>query len=148
MVSSGNKADIDALIPAIAGEYITPDYEEYREELIKALYSVADTMNSGGYSQKNKAPQDMLHTLLAADEVYTEVPFCFADESGEHPVVYNGIIDVMYRQDDEWYIVDYKTNSENDNLDKHYMAQLEAYKHAVKQTMGYDAKAMIYHIDV
>lgn len=148
LVSSGNKADLNALVPCIAGEFITPDYEIYREELIRALYGVADKMNSGGYAQKSKIPQDMLHTLLEADEVYTEVPFCYADEKAEQPVVYNGIIDVMYRQGDDWYIVDYKTNFENDNLDKHYKAQLEAYKHAVKQTMGYDTEAMIYHIDV
>lgn len=57
--------------------------------------------------------------LNRADEVYTEVPFGFPETvpwtdkdnaTREVPGVTHGTIDLIYRTDGEWKIVDYKTN--------------------------------------
>ena len=54
--------------------------------------------------------------------------------------------DLLYELDGKWFIVDYKTNFENKNLDKEYEKQLNAYKKALKTIKNIDAEAYIYHI--
>jgi hypothetical protein len=41
---------------------------------------------------------------------------------------------------------DYKTNADADDLDKHYLEQLEAYKKAFREMTGENADAKTYHI--
>ena len=59
----------------------------------------------------------------------------------------DGVIDVVYRKGDDWHIIDYKTNADTDDLDKHYQEQLEAYIKAFKEMPGNDADARTYHIE-
>ena len=63
-------------------------------------------------------------------------PYCYS----------HGVMDVVYRDGDEWHIIDYKTNAEADDLDAHYREQLEAYKKAFKAMTGNNADAQTYHI--
>ena len=105
-------------------------------------------MRSGGYPQTNGLPQDMLGTLLSADEVYCEVPFCYAENTEEGKTVWNGIMDAVYLSGGRWHIVDYKTNADGSDLDTRYQGQLEAYVKAFKATTGNDADAKTYHIDI
>ena len=90
-------------------------------------------------------PQDILTELLSADEVHCELPFCYA---GEENKIFNGVIDVVYRKSDKWHIIDYKTNTDDSDLDKQYGGQLSAYIEACKATTGEDADAAVYHIVV
>ena len=55
-------------------------------------------------------------------------------------------MDAVYRKGADWHIIDYKTNADADDLDKHYQEQLEAYKRAFREMTGNDADAMTYHI--
>ena len=57
-------------------------------------------------------------------------------------------MDVVYCKNGKWHIVDYKTNSDADDLDEKYKSQLDAYVSVFKQMTGNDADALIYHIDV
>ena len=148
LVASKNQVAVEMAVEEILEEYVTPDYEMYREALKDALLTIAQTMRTGGYMQSNQTQQDILQILLSADEVYTEVPFCYVDRGEENPVLYNGIMDVVYCEAGAWHIVDYKTNYDGSNLDAHYKAQLDAYKKAFKETTGHDADARIYHIEV
>ena len=120
----------------------------YESKLEEDLLKVAETMRSGGYAQSNGLPQDMLGTLLSADEVYCEVPFSYLEETEEKRAVWNGIIDVLYLKDGKWHIVDYKTNADGSDLDTRYQGQLAAYIKAFKATIGFTADAMTYHIDI
>lgn len=148
LIASKNQVAVEMAVEEILEEYITPDYEMYREALKYALLTIAQTMRAGGYKQSNQTQQDILQSLLSADEVYTEVPFCYVDRGEKTPVLYNGIMDVVYCEAGVWHIVDYKTNYDGSNLDAHYKAQLDAYKKAFKETTGQDADAGIYHIEV
>ena len=105
-------------------------------------------MRAGGYAQSNGLPQDILGTLLSADEVYCELPFNYLDETVELRTVWNGVMDVLYRKDGQWHIVDYKTNADGSDLDTRYQNQLAAYVKALKATTGFSADAMTYHIDI
>ncbi len=144
LVSSKNAADAEGMVGEIIREYRTPTTEPYEKELSDALIEVARCIRAGGYPQINGLPQDILSELMQADETYCEVPFCYEDGS----ILWNGVMDVIYRKGGNWHIIDYKTNAEAEGLDEKYENQLDAYIKAFKVTTGHDADAKIYHIDV
>ncbi len=148
IVSTRNTSNIDQTIDEIIREYRSPKYQQYEKNLAEALKTVADTMLNGGYSQENGVAQDILKVLFNADEVHCEVPFCYKDEHHGEVTLWNGIMDVIYCENGKWHIIDYKTNLDGNELDKKYEAQLEAYKKALKATIGEDADAYTYHIDI
>lgn len=153
MVMTRAAVDAKELVDRIWREYRTPRNAPYEIKMKEALCKVAKTMLAGGYEQTNEAPRDVLKTLLEAEECYCEVPFCYRDEdagNGEKSVVlWNGIIDVLYKKDGKWHILDYKTNAEGEHLDVKYASQLEAYQKAFYGMTGEKAEdAMTYHIDI
>lgn len=148
LVSTKNSLDPVGAADEIFREYRTPAVEPYEKELKEALLDVADRMRNGGYAQTNGLPQDMLAALLAADEVYCEVPFCYSEDGPDGQIVWDGIMDVVYCEQGRWHIVDYKTNADGSDLDRKYQAQLSAYIKAFKTTTGEEADAMTYHIDI
>ncbi|MBO4927813.1 MAG: UvrD-helicase domain-containing protein [Clostridiales bacterium] len=148
LVSSGNGIDVPEAVSEIIREYRTRESEPYEAQLIKTLIKVANTIQHGGYAQENGSVSDILKVLLSADEVHCEVPFCFSESDENESVIWNGVIDVLYRTGTEWHIVDYKTNADGTGLDEKYEAQLKAYQKAFKATTGEEADARIYHIDI
>jgi ATP-dependent exoDNAse (exonuclease V) beta subunit len=148
LVSSRCKIDCNSVIREIISEHRTAEMVPYEAEIIASLESVANTITNGGYAQINGLPQDILKTLLDADEVYCEVPFSFKDETEDSTVIWNGIMDVIYCSGGKWHIVDYKTNADGSDLDTEYQNQLNAYIKAFKEITGNDADAKTYHIDV
>lgn len=138
----------EEVISHILNEHITPATEQYRESLRTALQSVAAKMSSGGYVQNNGLSQDVVGTLLSADEVYTEVPFCYKDTDGDQAVIWHGVMDVIYSENGKWHILDYKTNADGSDLDETYKAQMQAYMKAFKAITGQDADAKTYHIAI
>ena len=148
LVSSGNRINAEEAVSEILREFRTPASERYETKLKEALTGVADRMRNGGYEQSNGLPTDILSTLLNADEVFCEVPFCYSEETDEGKTVWNGIMDAVYVTDGAWHIVDYKTNADGNDLDAKYQAQMSAYEKALKKTAGVDADAKTYHISV
>ncbi|MBE6927052.1 MAG: hypothetical protein E7467_00945 [Ruminococcaceae bacterium] len=139
MVSSRNTAPLSALAKEIASEY-----EAESDAYVQLLAKVGTVIQNGGFSQEGEAPQDILSVLLGADEVYCEVPFC--RKSGSD--IWHGIMDVVYRIGDQWFILDYKTNADAHDLDVKYQEQLAAYVEAFHDLTGHTATPLIYHIDV
>lgn len=137
IINSKGKLDKSALIQGILDEYSLNDKEEYKN----ILESVYTTMFNGGYPQKNGAPQDLL-PILFKSECYTEVPFSFK----EGKMIWQGEIDLLYIYENKYYIVDYKTNIDDEKLEETYSKQLEAYRKALKISLGVDAVTYIYHI--
>ena len=138
-ISSNMKADINTLIDSILTKYHIDDIE-YRNMLL----NVMDDMNSGGYMQADGKPVDLFMILSKASDISVEVPFAY--KHGDN--IYNGVIDLLYKYNDKYYIVDYKTNLDGDDLDNKYANQLKAYRYAVKNVLGIDAEASIYHIEI
>ncbi|WP_143186607.1 PD-(D/E)XK nuclease family protein [Ruminococcus flavefaciens] len=58
------------------------------------------------------------------------------------------MIDLLYKKNGVWRIVDYKTNAEAEGLDYKYSDQLNAYKEAFFAMTGENADTFIYHIDI
>ena len=63
-------------------------------------------------------------------------------------LVWHGIMDVVYKKNGSWHIIDYKTNADPDDLDEKYRAQMTAYKAAFRVMTGEEADARVYHINV
>ena len=57
-------------------------------------------------------------------------------------------MDFVCRKGEKWYIIDYKTNADPDDLDARYTGQLQAYATALEKTVGITPEAKTYHIDV
>ncbi|MBU8919845.1 UvrD-helicase domain-containing protein [Bacillus sp. FJAT-29953] len=94
---------------------------------------------------KNSSLWDELRT---ADEVLTEVPFTFkvvkghplysqitVDPKDKHPFYVKGVIDLIYKKNNKWTIVDYKTDravheEDYEKLRDFYCSQLSFYKGA------------------
>lgn len=148
LITTRGNIDTVKIIGGIIEEYKTARLLPYLDQIKDNLSLVAETITDGGYEQDNGVPADIFNTLLKADEVYCEVPFCYKEDTGSGPVIWNGIMDVVYRSGDKWHIIDYKTNAEGDDLDNRYQNQLTAYVKAFKEITGEDADARTYHIGV
>lgn len=147
LVVSRDRLDKNTIFEEIFDEFSTHAAELHKDEYISALKKVYECIHRGGYDQSSGIGKDILCTLLNADEVYCEIPFCYVD-TGTPKAIWNGIMDVVYCKDDNWHIVDYKTNADGTNLDIKYEEQLNAYTKAFKLITGIDADAKIYHIDI
>ncbi len=141
LVSSKDSVDLKELISSMCSSFDAED-ESYYSGI---LHRVWDTVHHGGYPQINGLNADILNELLSADEVHCEVPFSRNDGINS---ITTGIIDVLYRKGEQWFIVDYKTNADEDDLDDKYLSQLEEYRKAFRNQTGKDAVARIYHISV
>ena len=100
-------------------------------------------MENGGYPQKEQLA-DLFTILSKTSEKYTETKFAYKKDDS----IYLGVIDLIYKYQDKWYIVDYKTNFDDNNIEEHYAQQLKAYQDAFKENEGIDALTYIYHIEV
>ena len=147
LVTTRNTANAEAAVGEIIREYRTPETAGREEELTRTLLKTAQRIRNGGYAQTNGLPQDILGTLLEADEVFCEIPFCYRDEADGN-TVWNGVMDVVFSEGGRWHIVDYKTNADGSDLDVRYQAQMSAYVKAFRAITGFDADARTYHIDI
>ena len=141
IVSSNNGyKDVKVLVSAITKQYVGGN------QYIDLLERVANTFINGGFKQKNSTiKDDLLSVLLNAEEVYCETPFSYRKDD----TIINGVIDLLYKDDKGYHVIDYKTNKLDDVsiLEKEYKNQLQDYINALKE-MGIDSDAHIYHIAV
>ena len=82
-----------------------------------------------------------------AAKVWRELPFCFAHEGD----VKEGSIDLLFEEDGELVLVDYKTDdvkaAELPDVIESHRAQLELYCHAVGQLTGkYPQEVLLYFV--
>lgn len=121
-----------------------------------------------GYSQdwaekEFRCPQNLVKELANAEEIYTELPFSIyvkkddllmkilieeLDIQEDKDGYINGIIDLVYKKEGEYYILDYKTNFSSQDLMAHYKGQMLLYKEVLKQhfSLNDGPKAYLYHI--
>lgn len=78
-----------------------------------------------------------------AEEVHCEVPFAYKKQEEDTEITYyiNGTIDLVFKENGAWKIVDYKTcnrNHDKNTLYNKYRGQLELYKEAWRTCTGFD----------
>lgn len=140
--------DIDAIAKSIVKENgIDPENAKFNN-YVSMLNEIGYKIVHGGFNQKNGVENDVIATLKNATETHSEVPFYYYREcSGTEKELINGVIDLVYRNNDGWHILDWKTNTIAENLDEKYESQLNLYKEAFSNITGEKAKdAKIYHI--
>ena len=138
IVNSKGKLPKDGMIRSILDEFSLEDSSPYKA----ILENVYETMFNGGFPQINGVSADLL-SILFKSECQCEVPFSY--KNGYE--IWQGEIDLVYVLNGQYYIVDYKTNSDETGLEDKYKKQLEAYKKILKKALGVDAITYIYHID-
>ena len=118
---------IDALLEADRDDYITRTFLEGIIESFKE--------------------RKLYDRIRKSDAVYTEVPFSFkvlaggsfAGNTFVQDTYINGIIDLVFKEDGKWIIIDYKTYSETETsheIRKLYEPQLSAYKNVWEKFTG------------
>ena len=145
IVSSKGQYDVRQLTIEVFEEYGLD--REMNEELFVNLCKVGETFMGNGFPQTKKdVPQDLFKKLMNAEEVMCELPFSYKSDKN----IISGVIDLLYKDNNGWHIIDYKTNAEGDikTLEEEYKGQLGVYKKAFKQATGLDCDAHIYHIDI
>ncbi len=73
--------------------------------------------------------------LVQADEVHREIPFVF--QQGH--IVVHGVIDVLFRLEGRWHVLDYKTGGGKVSLkerSRRYLHQMGAYASAIERQTG------------
>ena len=145
IIISKDKFEKEPLVKQIINENIDNVNTFGNVECTNILSNVYGTIHHGGYKQINGAQDDILPILMNAEEVYSEVPFAYK----ERDTVWNGIIDLLYKDEKGYHIIDWKTNKDDKNLAEHYKNQLDAYKKAIKESSGINVKdVLIYHIKI
>ena len=148
LVSSGFRLAAEEAVPEVLSEYGRELSVSQKDALSSALLLAGNTMLSGGYPQENGLVQDLFAELRKAEEICCELPFAYRDDAENPPALWDGVMDLVYRKEGKWHIVDYKTNADGSGLDAHYAGQLEAYQKAFRSMTGEEAETRIYHVGV
>ena len=143
IVNSKNKYVLPELVGKIFEEY---DIDTTKVNLFTSLVDIGNRFVTTGFRQsKNVVPDHLFEVLMKSEKVMCEVPFSYRSDNN----VISGIIDLIYKDESGWHIIDYKTNYEGDidNLEEEYQIQLSTYVKAFRQATGFNCDAHIYHID-
>lgn len=79
--------------------------------------------------------------LVRAEEVYRELPFVYQHDR----IVVHGVIDVLFRLEDQWHVLDYKTGGATPHS-RRYLHQVGAYARAVEQQTGQTPLVWLYFL--
>ena len=91
------------------------------------------------------AQADFWAAAKASPEAHEEAPFAVRETVDGLPQVLTGVIDLVYRTDAAWQIVDYKTDvgAKSDDLAAKYAGQMRAYESAWRAVTGAKADAKL-----
>ncbi len=99
---------------------------------------------------------DLWRRAKSADERYVEVPFALTvarrdvglDEDGD--TLLHGTIDLVFRENDRWFVVDYKSDSTKNRIDalvSYYWPQVEHYARFWERLTGVGTRAGLFFVD-
>jgi ATP-dependent exoDNAse (exonuclease V) beta subunit len=87
------------------------------------------------------------HTLLraaaASSEVHREAPFLYPGEDG---AIVEGVIDLVFKHEGEWVVVDFKTDEDVSQLIEEYGAQARWYAAAAARLLGGRVRAVLLSV--
>jgi ATP-dependent helicase/nuclease subunit A len=110
--------------------WLTVEEPQLRIAIDEALKTV-ETVAKANFWEKAKV-----------SEHHVEMPFCIrASTSSGLMGLTSGIVDLLYRVDDHWNIVDYKTDRTDFSSTNKYEPQLKAYREMWQEMTGCDVQA-------
>lgn len=118
-----------------AMEYLEKVNENQIKNLIESLikeYNLTETVENVLKIIKKIREHPVYKRSLKSKEVYRELPVKFTDEENN---LYDGVIDLLFKENDKWILADYKISSNDEKtLIKKYEKQLRAYQFGLKQS--------------
>jgi ATP-dependent exoDNAse (exonuclease V) beta subunit len=125
----------ESALPDVINAFLEADKDDYVTR--EFLEGVID----------NFKERKLYERIKQSEAAYTEVPFSFKVLSGgsyagntfAHDTYINGIIDLVFKENGKWVIIDYKTYEESEashDLHKMYEPQLAAYKDVWENLTG------------
>jgi len=84
---------------------------------------------------------------LSAQDLFHELPITGRLDNGDLYLEVNGILDLLYKAGDKWYIVDFKTDKTR-RAHHIYEVQLQTYQWIVKQLYNIEAQIFIYYSSI
>ena len=84
-----------------------------------------------------------LSETLSESAKYPEISVTGWLDNDKISIQVSGINDLLYRIEDQWFILDYKTDATSERLEQ-YKIQIQTYQWMVKQLFGISAKGQIY----
>jgi ATP-dependent exoDNAse (exonuclease V) beta subunit len=84
--------------------------------------------------------------VKAAEERFVEIPFALTVDN----TLLHGTIDLVFREGDRWYIIDYKSDSTQGRIDalvEYYKPQVEHYARFWSQLTGAPTSAGLFFVD-
>ncbi|MCC8109465.1 MAG: UvrD-helicase domain-containing protein [Planctomycetes bacterium] len=125
---SGGDGDLQAMAAELLREHDLPE-----ERLDEALVLVRSVVAS-----------DLWQRAAAADQVFREAPFAVREDRDGVPTVLHGIIDLVFREEDGWVVVEYKSDRLRSVTPlaaaRRHQAQLDAYAAAWERSRGEPVK--------
>lgn len=151
----------------------THEVEETQRSLRSKLVEVAESFMEMKYRQPNSEMDNLWEQILAAEEVYTELPFSVKSKKGEalfelcskalgelpgdaeslestvEEMIISGTMDLVFKTENGWVIVDYKTGSmkDVDGSNDPYRYQLMVYELIMEKLHGGDSRCSLYWIN-
>ena len=87
---------------------------------------------------------ELAERIAKADEVMKEIPFTQLEEINSETIAVQGVIDCIIREDDEYTVIDFKTDEVPDA--EKYREQLAYYAKAVEKSFGAKPQKLVYFI--
>jgi ATP-dependent helicase/nuclease subunit A len=132
----GRKSDVNLNLLA---ENLLKEEERSVSEKESVLATVKGVLSS-----------ELWKRMKAAEKAFVEIPFSHEVEGAGKPKVVSGVIDLAFKEQGEWVIADYKTDTADGNLDRlvaYYRPQVEMYRDFWEEISGENVKeAGLYFI--
>lgn len=99
---------------------------------------------------------DIARRLMESEKVFRELPFTYAHENDGDYQIMQGIADCLFKEDDGWVLLDYKTDrvrnrfespAEADKeMENQYEIQLNLYKRSIEAILKINIKEMVLYL--
>ncbi|MCZ2257249.1 helicase-exonuclease AddAB subunit AddA [Sporosarcina sp. G11-34] len=136
-----NAADVEELLVTLVDRQLLTA-EEAKAVNVNAVVQFYDT--------------DIAKRLMASEKVFRELPFTYAHEDDGDYQIMQGIADCLFKEDDGWVLLDYKTdrvrgrfNSDTEadkEMQNQYGIQLNLYRRAIEGIVKIDIKEMVLYL--
>ncbi len=126
--AAGSGGDLQAMAAELVREHDLP--EDRLDEVLVLVRAVIAS--------------DLWKRAMAAEKVFRETPFAVRDDRSGVPTVLHGVIDLVFREDGGWVLVEYKSDRLRGvnplAAARRHQAQLDAYAAAWEQSRGEPVK--------
>ena len=140
--------------------------ESYLYDLVQRLeaeqyipYGAGEELSMGDILEFFKSPLGKRLIAVAPDCRYRELPFITALDAhridptlpeGEKSILVQGIIDCLWKEDDGWVLVDYKSDyikpHQTNLIYERYQSQIQLYRYAVEQILKEPVKEAYFYL--